>query len=77
MNSEEMSFFVRKMHDAAERACFAADRIEAAVHRIGMLLEDGYGGNGSRLIEALESLGKRESNNTVDLSEAIKRVGVT
>lgn len=42
------------IRDAAERACQAADRMETAAQRMAMLLEDGYGGNGLRLIEALE-----------------------
>ena len=42
------------MRDAAENMSRAADRMEAAAHRIAMLFEDGYGGNGLKLIELLE-----------------------
>jgi len=44
----------RVTRDAADKASAAADRMEAAAHRIGVLLEDGYGGNGLRLMLALE-----------------------
>lgn len=42
------------MQDAADKASAAADRMEQAAHRIACLLEEGYGGNGLRLIELLE-----------------------
>lgn len=42
------------MRDAADKMTLAADRMEEAARRIALLLEDGYGGNGLRLIEALE-----------------------
>lgn len=54
MSAEDMIWAARKMSEAAEKAQNAADRIEAASHRIASLLEDGYGGNGLRLIELLE-----------------------
>lgn len=60
------------MQDAADRAQAAADRMEAAAHRIALLLEDGYGGNGLRLIEALESA-KVESSNSELTRDAGKR----
>ena len=40
--------------DAADRMTRAAQRMEDAATRIAHLLEDGYGGNGLRLIELLE-----------------------
>jgi len=43
------------MEAAAQQADRAADRMEAAAQRIAFLLEDGYGGNGLKLIELLES----------------------
>jgi hypothetical protein len=46
------------MEESANRAQSAADRIEAAAHRIALLLEDGYGGNGLVLLEALQSAAK-------------------
>lgn len=52
------------MQEAADKAQAAADRMEAAAHRIALMLEDGYGGNGLRLIEALEN-SKVESPNSV------------
>ncbi len=42
------------MRDAAERMQGAANRAEEAARRIACLLEDGYGGNGLKLIELLE-----------------------
>lgn len=46
---------VHRMEEAAERTSRDADRIEAAAQRVAYLLEDGYGGNGLRLIELLEA----------------------
>ena len=42
-----------RLEEAALKASAAADRMESAAHRIAMMLEDGYGGNGLRLIELL------------------------
>ena len=42
------------MRDAAETAARAAATTEEAARRIAALLENGYGGNGCRLIELLE-----------------------
>jgi hypothetical protein len=42
------------MQDAAERMERAAASIDESARRIAHLLEDGYGGNGLRLIELLE-----------------------
>ena len=58
MNSEDVVWAARKMEESANRAQSAADRIEAAAHRIALLLEDGYGGNGLLLLEALQSAAK-------------------
>ena len=38
-----------------ERIVSAADRIESAAHRMAILFEDGYGGNGVRLLEVMET----------------------
>jgi len=38
-----------------ERMVSAADRIESAAHRMALLFEDGYGGAGVRLLEAVET----------------------
>lgn len=46
---------VHRMESAANTVSRAADRMEEAAQRIAHLLEDGYGGNGLRLIEALEN----------------------
>lgn len=54
MNDESMWKAVHRMDAAANVANRAADRMEEAARRIAYLLEDGYGGNGPRLIEALE-----------------------
>jgi len=43
-----------RMQDAAERMERAAATMEESARRIAHLLEDGYGGNGLRLIELLE-----------------------
>ena len=53
MNSEEAIICARIMREAAERNSLAADRIETAVHKVACLFEDGYGGNGLKLIEIL------------------------
>jgi hypothetical protein len=47
---------VHRLEDAAASATRAADRIEESARRIGQQFEPGYGGNGERLIEALESV---------------------
>lgn len=54
MNEEQMWKAAHRMSEAADRADRAADRMEAAAQRIALMLEDGYGGNGLRLIELLE-----------------------
>ena len=55
MNEESMWGAVHRMDAAAQKMEMAADRAEAAAQRIALLLEDGYGGNGIRLLEALEN----------------------
>ncbi len=44
---------VHRMEAAAEKASQAAQTMEHAAQRIAFMLEDGYGGNGLRLIELL------------------------
>lgn len=46
---------VHRLEEAAQMMSSAADRMESAAQRIANLLEDGYGGNGLRLIELLEN----------------------
>lgn len=46
---------VHRMEAAAEKASQSAQMMENAAQRIAFLLEDGYGGNGVRLIELLSS----------------------
>lgn len=54
--SNEISWpMVHRMEEAASKMSNAADRMESAAQRIACLLEDGYGGNGIRLIELLEA----------------------
>lgn len=55
MNDENMVWAAKRMQEAADKAQSASERMEAAAHRIALMLEDGYGGNGLRLLEALES----------------------
>lgn len=45
---------VHRMEAAAEKASQSAQMMENAAQRIAFLLEDGYGGNGVRLIELLD-----------------------
>lgn len=54
MNSEDMWKAAHRMETAADRASRAADSIDNSVQRLAAMLEDGYGGNGTRLIELLE-----------------------
>lgn len=46
---------VHRMESAANTMNNAAGRAEDAAHRLAVMLEDGYGGNGVRLIELLET----------------------
>lgn len=46
---------VHRMESAASDMSRAADRMEQGVQVFKYLLEDGYGGNGPRLIELLEN----------------------
>ena len=55
MNDETLWKAVHRIEAAAERASAAAQQMETAAHRMGCLLEDGYGGNGLRLIELLDN----------------------
>jgi len=63
MNEESMWKVVRRMDEAADKADRAATTMEQAAQRIAFLLEDGYGGNGLRLLEALESGGQDTATN--------------
>jgi hypothetical protein len=56
VNSEIIQKSACRMEEAADKAARAADRIENAVQRFACLFEVGYGGNGIRLLEALEKL---------------------
>ena len=55
MSEENMIWAARRMQESADKADRAADRMEAAAQRIAAMLEEGYGGNGLRLIELLEN----------------------
>lgn len=55
VNTEEMLKAACINRDAAESMRRSAGEMEQAVHRLTMAFEPGYGGNGSRLIELLES----------------------
>ena len=54
MDSYDLWRGVHRMEEAASRAEQAASTMDAAAQRIALLLENGYGGNGIRLIELLE-----------------------
>ncbi len=57
MSSSDISWpMVHRIEEAASKMNQAADRMEFAAQRIAVLLEDGYGGNGPRLIELLETM---------------------
>lgn len=53
---------VHRMEVAAERCERAASTMEEASRRIAALLEDGYGGNGLKLIELLETANTEKTN---------------
>ena len=55
MSDESMWKAVHRMEAAADQMARAAEQAEEAVRRLAHLLEDGYGGNGLRLIELLEA----------------------
>lgn len=54
ITDEGQLYAARVMKEAADKAAYAAGVMEEAARRIAVLLEDGYGGNGVRLIELLE-----------------------
>lgn len=56
ISDEYMMKAANRMQDAADRSERAADRMEQAATTMRNLLEDGYGGNGSRLLEALQNI---------------------
>ena len=52
MSTGDISWpMVHRIEEAASNMGLAADRMESAAQRIAVLFEDGYGGNGLRLIE--------------------------
>ncbi len=53
MNEESIRRAASRMEDAATNANRSADRIEEYTRQMQCLLEDGYGGNGSILVELL------------------------
>ena len=53
ISDEYMMKAAMKMQDAAGRSERAASSMDASVQQLRMLLEDGYGGNGVLLLEAL------------------------
>ena len=55
IDTESIAHSARRMQEAADRMERAADKAEEAARRIALMLEDGYGGNGLRLIDLLES----------------------
>lgn len=58
MDESQLWRIAHHMRESAEKAERAASTMEAAAQRIAHLLEDGYGGNGLRLIELLEAAEK-------------------
>ncbi len=71
ISDEYMLKAAARMQDAAERSQAAADRIEQNVQRLAYLLEDAYGGNGLRLIEALETA-KTAQESEVELLQKLQ-----
>jgi hypothetical protein len=51
---------VRRIEAAADRMAQAAQQCEDNARRIAHMLEDGYGGNGVRLIELLENAAQQQ-----------------
>jgi hypothetical protein len=64
INEEQMWKAAHRMSEAADQTTRTADRIDESVQRLAHLLEDGYGGNGVRLIELLEAAQVDESSNS-------------
>jgi|WetSurMetagenome_2_1015567.scaffolds.fasta_scaffold488960_3 hypothetical protein len=56
LSDETLSWTARTIRDAAESIDRSASTMSEAAHRIAMIFEDGYGGNGPRLIEMLEGI---------------------
>lgn len=67
--SEEAWKAARHLHDAADKATRAADRLEEVGHQLKVLFEDGYGGNALRLIELMESAEPKPDQVVVDRHE--------
>lgn len=53
--AEDAHRAANRLEEATKGAQRAAEQMERAARRIAHLLEDGYGGNGLRLLEALEN----------------------
>jgi methyl-accepting chemotaxis protein len=53
---EDANRAANRLEEATARAQRVAEQMEQAAQRIANLLEDGYGGNGLRLLEALENI---------------------
>ncbi len=62
-SDESMWKAVHRIESAVEDMRRHADRIEEASQRLAHLLEDGYGGNGLRLIELLEAASTEKTEN--------------
>ncbi len=56
LNESNLWSIAHKIKESADKAERAAERMDAAAQRIALMLEDGYGGNGLRLIELLEKV---------------------
>lgn len=62
LSDETLWKAVHRMEAAADRIASAASQAEEAARRFAHLLEDGYGGNGIRLIELLEEAAKEKTD---------------
>lgn len=77
ISDEYMLKAAARMQDAANRSNAAADRMEAAVQRIAFLFEDGYGGNGLKLIELLEkSVAMTDIKEALDCLQEVRRLAI-
>jgi hypothetical protein len=56
MSAEQMWKAAHHAADSAESVTRAAGQIDEAVHRLNLLIDPGYGGTATRLIELLELL---------------------
>ncbi len=60
INEEALWRIVNRMEEAADTARRAAESMSETAQRMGVMFEDGYGGNALRLIELLETAGERK-----------------